>query len=87
MTLPYKYRGIVLLAGLAVALPWMAWHFALHDTFTAWSDCRRLAAQLETLALMAAQPAATHAGDRELILSARHGAARRRATCRAGRGL
>ena len=69
MTLPYKYRGIVLLAGLAVVLPWMAWHFALHDTFTAWSDCRRLAAQLETLALMAAQPAATHAGDRELILS------------------
>ena len=37
MTLPYKYRGIVLLAGLAVVLPWMAWHFALHDTFTAWS--------------------------------------------------
>ena len=69
MTLPYKYRGIVLLAGLAVVLPWMAWHFALHDTFTAWSDCRRLAAQLETLALMAAQPAAPHAGDRELILS------------------
>jgi len=69
MTLPYKYRGIVLLAGLAVVLPWMAWHFALHDTFTAWSDCRRLAARLETLALMAAQPAATHAGDRELILS------------------
>lgn len=69
MTLPYKYRGIVLLAALVVVLPWMAWHFALYDTFTAWRDCGRLAARLETLAPAAAQPAAVAAGERELILS------------------
>ena len=69
MTLPYRYRGIVLLAGLVVVLPWTAWRFALRDTFEAWRDCRRLAARLEALAPMAAQPAAAHAVDRELILS------------------
>lgn len=67
--LPYKYRGLVQLTLLAVALPWLAWHFALHDTFAAWRDYRRLAARLETLAPEAAQPAAVTADDRELILS------------------
>ena len=69
MTLPYKYRGIVLLAGLAVVLPWAAWHFALRDTCTAWRDCRHMGARLETLAPETAQHAAAAAGERELVLS------------------
>ena len=69
MTLPYKYRGIVLLAGLAVVLPWAAWHFALRDTCAAWRDCRHMGARLETLAPETAQPAAAGAGERELVLS------------------
>ena len=69
MTLPYKYRGFVMLAALAVVRPWTAWHFALQDTFAAWRDCRRLAARLETLAPQMAQPAAVAASDGELILS------------------
>lgn len=69
MTLPYKYRGIVLLAGLAVVLPWIAWHFALRDTCAALRDCRHMAARLETLAPETAQPAAVGAGECELVLS------------------
>ena len=69
MTLPYKYRGFVMLAALAVVLPWTAWHFALQDTFAAWRDCRRLAARLETLAPQTAKPTAVAASDGELILS------------------
>lgn len=69
MTLPYKYRGIVLLTGLVVVLPWAAWHFALHDTCAAWRDCRRLSARLENLAPEAARTAVPRLDGRELILS------------------
>lgn len=69
MTLPYRYRGIVLLAALVVVLPWAAWHFALRDTFGAWRDCRRLAARLETFAPETVLPTAVTADARELVLS------------------
>lgn len=46
MTLPYRYRGVVLLSLIVLVLPWAAWRFALRDTFGAWRDCRRLSAQL-----------------------------------------
>ena len=46
MNMPYRYRGLGLLALLVVALPWMAWRFALHDTFAAWRECRRLERRL-----------------------------------------
>ena len=49
MNMPYRYRGLGLLALLVVALPWMAWRFALHDTFAAWRECRRLERRLEAL--------------------------------------
>lgn len=69
MTLPYKYRGVVMLAALAVALPWTAWHFALQDTLDAWRDCGKLAARLENLAPEASGTAAPRPGGRELVLS------------------
>lgn len=50
MNMPYRYRGLGLLALLVVALPWMAWRFALSDTFGAWRECRRLERRLEALA-------------------------------------
>lgn len=49
MTLPYKYRGVLLLTLLVLVLPWAAWRFALRDTFDAWRDCRRLSAQLAVM--------------------------------------
>ena len=72
MNLPYRYRGLSLLALLVVALPWMAWRFALHDTFAAWRECRRLERRLEALVPTApmagaAVPSAVEAP--ELILS------------------
>lgn len=69
MTLPYKYRGIVMLSLLAVVLPWAAWRFALRDTLGAWRDCVRLSARLETLAPDTVRPLALTAGERELVLS------------------
>ena len=33
MTLPYRYRGVVLLSLIVLVLPWAAWRFALRDTF------------------------------------------------------
>lgn len=72
MNLPYRYRGLGLLALLVVALPWMAWRFALHDTFAAWRECRRLERRLEALAPAAptARPLRPSAGAApELILS------------------
>lgn len=69
MTLPYRYRGIALLAALIVVLPWAAWRFALRDTCTAWRDCRRLAARLETFAPETVQPTVVTADTRELVLS------------------
>ena len=72
MNLPYRYRGLGLVALLALLLPWMAWRFALSDTFVAWRECRRLERRLEALAPTtpatgAAVPAAVEAP--ELILS------------------
>lgn len=60
MNLPYRYRGLGLLALLVVALPWMAWRFALSDTFVAWRECRRLERRLE--ALVPTAPTAPMAG-------------------------
>lgn len=40
MTLPYRYRGVVLLSLIVLVLPWAAWRFALRDTFGAWRDCQ-----------------------------------------------
>lgn len=47
MKLPYRYRGVTLLALLVVVLPWATWRFALYDTFAAWCDCRRLMRELK----------------------------------------
>lgn len=69
MTLPYRYRGIVLLAALVVVLPWAAWHFALRDTCAAHRDCRELAARLKTFAPETVQSAAVASDARELVLS------------------
>lgn len=69
MSIPYKYRGILQLSLLVVALPWCAWRFALRGTFGTWRDCRRLAVRLETLAPVTPHPAAVGTEDRELILS------------------
>lgn len=71
MKLPYKYRGAVLLALLAVVLPLAAWRFALRDTFGAWRDCRRLSAQLAAVpaAETIPQPDAAVAGGPELVRS------------------
>lgn len=72
MNMPYRYRGLGLLALLVVALPWMAWRFALSDTFVAWRECRRLERRLEALAPTAptARPLRPTAGAApELILS------------------
>ena len=72
MNLPYRYRGLGLLALLVLALPWAAWRFALSDTFGAWRECGRLERRLDALAPTtpatgAAVPAAVEAP--ELILS------------------
>lgn len=69
MNLPYKYRGLLLLALLAVVLPGAAWHFALRDTLGMWCDCRKLTARLEALAPDTARAAVPRPSDRELILS------------------
>lgn len=69
MSVPYKYRGVLLLALLVVVLPFAAWRFALRDTLGVWRDCRRLTARLETLAPVTAQKAAAAVPHRELILS------------------
>lgn len=72
MNLPYRYRGLGLVALLALLLPWTAWRFALSDTFVAWRECRRLERRLEALAPAAptARPLRPTAGAApELILS------------------
>lgn len=50
MTLPYKYRGVVMVAALVVLLPVAAWRFALAGSFATWRDCRRLEKRLEQVA-------------------------------------
>ena len=50
MNLPYRYRGLALVALLALLLPWAAWRFALRDTFGAWRECGRLERRLDALA-------------------------------------
>lgn len=72
MNLPYRYRGLALVALLALLLPWAAWRFALSDTFGAWRECGRLERRLDALAPTtpaagAAVPATVEAP--ELILS------------------
>lgn len=47
MTIPYKYRGLLLLFLLVVMLPVVAWRLALADTFSAWMDCHRLEKRLD----------------------------------------
>lgn len=42
MKIPYRYRGLALLALLLAVLPGAAWRLALRDTFVAWRDCRSL---------------------------------------------
>lgn len=71
MILPYKYRGVVLLALLVVVLPWAAWRFALRDTFGTWCDCERLTAQLASMAPRpeTSQPEAAVAEGPEVVLS------------------
>lgn len=71
MTLPYKYRGLAVLALLIIVLPWTAWHFALRDTFGAWRDCRRLSAQFAAMtpAAQTGEPSALAAQGPELVLS------------------
>ena len=70
MTLPYRYRGVVLLSLIVLVLPWAAWRFALRDTFGAWRDCRRLSAQLAaTPAAESRGPAAAGVQGADLILS------------------
>lgn len=71
MTLPYKYRGVLLLTLLVLVLPWAAWRFALRDTFDAWRDCRRLSAQLASMmpAAEGGEPSADVAQGSELVLS------------------
>ena len=49
MNVPYKYRGATLLALLLLVLPGAAWRLALHDTLTAWRECRQLERRLESL--------------------------------------
>ena len=80
MTLPYRYRGVVLLSLIVLVLPWAAWRFALRDTFGAWRDCRRLSAAgvqgaelilsgglLDTVRLAAAHAAVQVAGYEPLV--------------------
>lgn len=69
MKLAYKYRGVVLLALLAVVLPWACWRFALRGTLGAWRDCGRLASRLEAMAPDTVRTVACAAGGRELVLS------------------
>lgn len=71
MTLPYKYRGALLLTLLVLVLPWTAWRFALRDTFDAWRDCRRITAQLASMtpAAEGGKPSADVAQGAELVLS------------------
>lgn len=71
MTLPYKYRGVVLLILLVLVLPWAAWRFALRDTFGTWRDCRRLSAQLAAVrpAAETGEPPLAAAQGPELVLS------------------
>ena len=56
MNVPYRYRGTALLTLLLLALPGAAWRLALHDTLTAWRECRRLERRLENLDAMPATP-------------------------------
>ncbi|WP_295940249.1 hypothetical protein [uncultured Alistipes sp.] len=70
MKLPYKYRGVLLLALLVILLPWAAWRFALRDTVGAWRDCRRLGVQLAAAPpQVQEQQSVQVAQDREMILS------------------
>lgn len=71
MKLPYRYRGLALLMLLVIVLPWAAWRFALRDTFGAWRDCRRLAAQVAaaTPSAETEHPATTIAQGPELVHS------------------
>lgn len=50
MTLPYKYRGVVMTAALVVLLPVAAWRFALAGSFATWRECRQLEKRLEQVA-------------------------------------
>lgn len=49
MNVPYRYRGTALLTLLLLVLPGAAWRLALHDTLTAWRECRQLERRLESL--------------------------------------
>jgi len=49
MSVPYNYRGLGLLALMALLLPWAAWRFALSGTFGTWRECRRLERRLDAL--------------------------------------
>lgn len=71
MKLTYRYRGLGLLALLFVVLPWAGWHFALHDTYAAWRECRHLESRLDALGPIPAADAAVPraAAMPELILS------------------
>lgn len=72
MSVPYRYRGAALLALLLLALPGAAWRLALHDTLTAWRECRRLERQLDNLDAVPTGPGSefrSSAGMPEAILS------------------
>lgn len=71
MTLPYKYRGLAVLALLIIVLPWTAWRFALRDTFGAWRGCRRLTTQLAAMtpAVQPGKPSVRATQGPELVLS------------------
>lgn len=51
MKVPYRYRGLGLLALLFLLLPAAAWRFTLRESFTAWRDCRNLTERLEAPAV------------------------------------
>lgn len=70
MKLPYRYRGLALVALLVLLLPWGAWRFALRDTVRTWRDCRELERQLaESPPLSDAHESLQTAQEAELILS------------------
>lgn len=69
MNLPYRYRGVALLALLLLVLPWVAWRFALRDTWAAWRDCRRLSALLAETPGAVSEAAPTMLSEPEVICS------------------
>lgn len=74
MKVPYQYRGIMLLVLFIVVLPWVVWHFALHNTFITWRDCRYLARKLEVAESLPSKyqkPIKDYTNIPELILSGR----------------